>query len=267
MQIEIHCPSCTRKYSITEDHIGRRVVCADTSCGTRFIATTEQSQEEVFGAEVYFEAAENSVELPNVEPVQANHLNTSSTASVHDQTEHGTTPSQVDDTAAPSELLCAELDGGGGQETQTGLALDGKERSGTKFWGMAKKALGDASTHVSNTGVAVTSKAVSYGSTGIAKATEVGKQTLNTANSAIDSSGVKDAVKATASVVSGKLDEVSGKRLVELLEKKLQIQDSYNDILATRLAEALDRISALEDRLNIIASQSAVNQIPTAETP
>ena len=131
---------------------------------------------------------------------------------------------------------------------------------------MAKKVLGDASTQVSNAGIAVTYKAASYGSTGIAKATEVGRQTFNSANSAIDSSGVKDAVKATASVVSGKLDEVSGKRLVELLEKKLQIQDSYNDILATRLAEALDRIAVLENRLNKLASESAVTEIPTAET-
>ena len=56
--------------------------------------------------------------------------------------------------------------------------------------------------------------------------------------------------------MSGKLDEVSGKRLVELLEKKLAIQDSYNDILATRLAEALDRIKALEDRVDRFITES-----------
>ena len=50
--------------------------------------------------------------------------------------------------------------------------------------------------------------------------------------------------------MAGKLDEVSGKRLVELLEQKLRVQDSYNDVLATRLADAIERISILEDRLN-----------------
>jgi len=43
---------------------------------------------------------------------------------------------------------------------------------------------------------------------------------------------------------------VTGKRLVEMLEEKLRLQDEYNDILATRLAEALERIQKLEARLN-----------------
>ena len=46
-----------------------------------------------------------------------------------------------------------------------------------------------------------------------------------------------------------KLDQITGKRLLELLEEKLEIQDAYNDILATRLAEALERIAKLEARI------------------
>jgi|GEM_PF-6421349 len=123
------------------------------------------------------------------------------------------------------------------------------------FWGMAKKALGDASSRVTNTGSAVASKAASLGTSGVAKVAVYGHQTIVGAGNAVEASGARQAITATASVVSEKLDEVSGKRLVELLEKKLQIQDSYNNILATRLAEAIVRISVLEERVNQLISR------------
>ena len=65
----------------------------------------------------------------------------------------------------------------------------------------------------------------------------------------LDQRGVKQAVGKAAVAVSDKLDQVTGKQLVELLEAKLRRQDEYNDILATRLAEALNRIAALEARI------------------
>jgi len=136
------------------------------------------------------------------------------------------------------------------------LITEASEPNRKPIWGLAKKVLGDASTRVSTTGAAVASKAASLGTSGAAKAAEIGKQTYVAAGNAIDASGAKEAIKATAGAVSGKLDEVSGKRLVELLEQKLRIQDSYNDVLATRLAEALERISILEDQINELTSRS-----------
>ena len=138
------------------------------------------------------------------------------------------------------------------------LATEVPEPTRTPFWGRAKKALGDASTRVSTTGVAVALKATEFGASGVAMAAELGKQTYVAAGNAADASGATEAIKATAGAVAGKLDEVSGKRLVELLEQKLRIQDSYNDVLATRLAEALERLSILEDRVNELTSPSQV---------
>lgn len=131
------------------------------------------------------------------------------------------------------------------------------------FWGMAKKAIGDVSIRVSSTGVAVATQAASLGSSGVAKAAELGKQTYIAAGNASDATGATQAIKATASAVSGKLDEVSGKRLVELLEQKLRVQDSYNDIIATRLAEALERIAVLEARISQLTSETAALQRET----
>lgn len=269
MPVEIVCPNCTRKYLVSEQHIGRKVVCADTACGTRFVATVKQVQLEETIVEEFFEAVDKPADLERGEsfnPVRA----TVQTELSHDQVEYDSPSPRDDETIAPSPQLSeasqADMQDTGVEESKTDLTLDTTERGQKQFWGMAKKVLGDASARVSIAGIAATSKAASIGSSGVAKAAEVGKQSFNAANSALDSSGVKDAVKATASVVSGKLDEVSGKRLVELLEKKLQIQDSYNDILATRLAEALDRITVLEDRFNKLASHSSETEISAAET-
>jgi len=46
------------------------------------------------------------------------------------------------------------------------------------------------------------------------------------------------------------LDTVSGKAMYDLVKERLDLQDRYNDLLATKLQEALDRIDELEDRLD-----------------
>lgn len=260
MPIEIVCPNCTRKYLVSEQHIGRKVVCADTACGTRFVATVKQVQSEETIVEEFFEAVDEPTDFERREranPVRV----TIQTGLSNDQVAYDSPSPRDDETISPSPQLCetsqADMQDAGVEESKTDLNHDTTERGQKQLWGMAKKVLEDASARVSIAGIAATTKAASIGSSGVAKAAEVGKQSFNAANSALDSSGVKGAVKATASVVSGKLDEVLGNRLRELLEKKLQMQDSYNDILATRLAEALDRITELEDRFNKLAAQSS----------
>jgi hypothetical protein len=141
--------------------------------------------------------------------------------------------------------------------------------SSTKsIWGFAKETLNGASAHVS--------KAAAIGSAGAAKTAEISKQGFQLASDAtrsalesskqayagstlesainliddeLDKRGAKKAISDTTGAVIDKLDQLTGKRLVELLEMKLRVQDEYNDILATRLAEALDRIGKLEARL------------------
>ncbi len=62
-------------------------------------------------------------------------------------------------------------------------------------------------------------------------------------------SGAKGKVDAVQSQVSGKLDEISGQTMYQLVQDRLAEQDRFNDILATKLHEALERISDLEKRL------------------
>ena len=136
------------------------------------------------------------------------------------------------------------------------------------IWGKARAALGDVSTHAS--------KVAALSTTSAAKAADVGKQAakiagdvtrgalesskqvytgsklesaVNYIDGELDQRGAKKAIKETTGAVVGKLDQVTGKRLVEILEEKLRVQDEYNNVLATRLAEALDRIAKLEARL------------------
>jgi len=55
-----------------------------------------------------------------------------------------------------------------------------------------------------------------------------------------------ESAKRTAGAVGDGMDVISGKRLLELVEQRLELQAQYNDILATKLEEALQRIAALE---------------------
>ena len=62
-------------------------------------------------------------------------------------------------------------------------------------------------------------------------------------------SGAKGKVEVFESQVSGKLDEISGQAMYQLVQERLAEQDRFNDLLATKLHEALERISELEKRL------------------
>ncbi len=64
-----------------------------------------------------------------------------------------------------------------------------------------------------------------------------------------EESGAKGKVDAVQSQISGKLDEISGQAIYQLVEERLAEQDQFNDLLATKLQQALERISELEKRL------------------
>jgi hypothetical protein len=80
---------------------------------------------------------------------------------------------------------------------------------------------------------------------------------LRDAKSFLDENGITEKaevgikkVQELSEIASDNLDKVSGKKILELVEARLSIQTQYNDILASKLEEALDRIRALEEKLS-----------------
>lgn len=63
-----------------------------------------------------------------------------------------------------------------------------------------------------------------------------------------ESSGVTDAATHFSGAAGDTLDTLSGAKILALVEERLEIQSKYNDILATKLEEALSRIKLLEER-------------------
>lgn len=65
-----------------------------------------------------------------------------------------------------------------------------------------------------------------------------------------EESGAKDKVEVVQSQISGKLDEISGQAMYQLVQERLAEQELFNDLIATKLHEALERISELEKLLS-----------------
>ena len=106
------------------------------------------------------------------------------------------------------------------KETASGLkdkALDEYEKSGAKD--EVDKKLGETKKYMDEKGI--TSKLEE----GIDRAKEVGE------------------------VAGEHLDKLSGKEILELVEQRLAVQTEYNDVLATKLEEALSRIAELEKKV------------------
>ena len=61
---------------------------------------------------------------------------------------------------------------------------------------------------------------------------------------------IETAVKVPGRV-SDQFDILTGKKILEEVQKRLANQDKYNDVLATKLVEALERIKILEHRLRM----------------
>jgi len=132
-------------------------------------------------------------------------------------------------------------------------------------WESATESLSGAAAAISETTSDIAERAIEIGAAGVEVTTDTAKQIAQVSvnafsgiglssaieylDDAIDQQAIKTAITDAADAVGDKLDQVTGKQLVEMLEAKLRRQDEYNDILATRLAEAIQRITALEKRL------------------
>jgi len=73
-----------------------------------------------------------------------------------------------------------------------------------------------------------------------------------------DESGAKEKIDEIKSKTSEKLDEVSGEAMYKLVQERLAEQDQFNDLVAAKLHEALERISELESLIK--TNDSGVNQ-------
>jgi len=69
----------------------------------------------------------------------------------------------------------------------------------------------------------------------------------------MDRNGITDKAEAgikklqeVTDIASENFDKVSGKRILEIVENRLILQTQYNDLLASKLEEALNRIEVLE---------------------
>ncbi len=74
-------------------------------------------------------------------------------------------------------------------------------------------------------------------------------ETTQTAYDFLKEKGVIDQAEKISNGVSERLDVISGAKILALVEERLDIQSRYNDILATKLEEALNRIADLESKL------------------
>ena len=63
-------------------------------------------------------------------------------------------------------------------------------------------------------------------------------------------SGLKDHVDSVSGNISNQFDVVSGKAMYDAVLERLALQEEYNDILASKLFEALEKIQELEKRLD-----------------
>ncbi len=74
-------------------------------------------------------------------------------------------------------------------------------------------------------------------------------EATNKTKGLLDDYGVTDKVNAASDTVGEHLDTISGAKQLQLVEERLALQSQYNDILAQKLDEALDRINELESQV------------------
>ena len=72
--------------------------------------------------------------------------------------------------------------------------------------------------------------------------------TAQKTKSYLDESGISGHAAKLSTATTEQLDSVSGKKIMEELLHQKALQEDYNNILATKLEEALTRIARLEER-------------------
>lgn len=88
------------------------------------------------------------------------------------------------------------------------------------------------------------------------KVREHAKKISEVASKKYVETGAKQQVDAVITKSGEKLDVISGKAMYDLVQERLALQDRYNDLLAMKLHEALERISELEEMLSELTSRN-----------
>ena len=72
-----------------------------------------------------------------------------------------------------------------------------------------------------------------------------------TAKSWIDETGVTGKLNEASNFTGETLDTLTGAKIMQLIQERMVIQEQYNDVLATKLEEALQRIGELEKQVKL----------------
>jgi|GEM_PF-6515659 len=111
------------------------------------------------------------------------------------------------------------------------LTEQSQEKEPTRFDNLLSK----AKDSVTSTSKVVAEKSSQLASSAVDMAGSVAKKTGETA-------------KTTADYVGEGFDVASGKKILALVEERLELQTLYNNVLAVKLEEALNRIAVLEEK-------------------
>ncbi len=68
----------------------------------------------------------------------------------------------------------------------------------------------------------------------------------------LDEKGVTKKLASVAKTADEHLDVLSGQKILKQVEETLLLQEKYNDILATKLDEAISKIAELEERVGLV---------------
>ena len=67
---------------------------------------------------------------------------------------------------------------------------------------------------------------------------------------------VKEKLDAVTDATTNQLDVISGQKMYDLVQKRVELQNELNDVLAYKLQEALERIEALEKEIAVLKVKS-----------
>jgi hypothetical protein len=67
---------------------------------------------------------------------------------------------------------------------------------------------------------------------------------------------VKEKLDIVTGATSNQLDVISGQKMYDLVQERVELQNEINDVLAFKLQEALNRIESLEKQLDTLKDKS-----------
>lgn len=112
---------------------------------------------------------------------------------------------------------------------------------------MRKKIEEFANQAVTSAREAVSQAQKTYNESGLK---DILEQTGSDVKSFLDEKGITEKFQQVTSTVNETFDSISGEVIMRSIAKHIQIQEELNEILADKLAEALERIEVLEGKKN-----------------